>query len=103
MDDREVLQHLLELEAKADALVNDAQAEADRRIALEEKQCRARYDEAYLSEVKALEESLQQSIAAEREEYKNKLKVFRESLAERSIDMEAFSALAEEHLDIKEL
>ena len=45
MDDQELLQHLLDLDNKAAALVSDAQTEADRRITEGEKQNHARYDE----------------------------------------------------------
>jgi F0F1-type ATP synthase membrane subunit b/b' len=41
-EDKDVLQHLLHLEAEASALVDDAQAEADRRVSEGEKQNRAK-------------------------------------------------------------
>ena len=103
MDDREVLRHLLSLETEADALVNDAQAEADQRIARGEKQNRARYEEAYSAEVGVLEENLARSIEAVKEKYRAQLQEFRESLAARPIDMGAFSELAGKHLELKEL
>ena len=103
MDDREVLRHLLGLEAEADSLVSDAQEEADRRIAGGERQNRSRYEEAYSAEVEVLEEGLKRSIAAEKEKYDERLKEFHESLAERPVDMEAFSELAGKHLGLKGL
>ena len=103
MDDQDVLHHLLNLEADADSLVNNAQAEADRRIAEGEKQSRARYDDVYSAEVKVLEENLLRSIAAVKDQYHSLLEEFRESLSARPVDMEAFSALAGKFLDAKDL
>jgi vacuolar-type H+-ATPase subunit H len=100
MDDKAVLQHLLDLENKAEALVNDAQAEADRRIAEGEKQNRARYDEAYARETETLEASSVQKISAVKEEYRKQLEAYRETLKTQMQDIKAFSSLAEEFLGL---
>ena len=98
MDDHEILQHLLDLENEAAAMVNDAQAEADRRVTEGEKQNRANYDGVYAAEIAALDASFAESIAAVKEEYKKQLEEYHKSLKSVSLDMAAFSELAEELL-----
>ena len=102
MDDHEVLQHLLNLEAEASALVDDAQAEADRRIGEGEKQNRLRYDDLYAREVEALEASFASEIAAVRENYARQLDAYRESLKSVRLDTETFVSQAEKYLIPKE-
>ena len=102
MDDHEILQHLLSVEAEAAALVDDAQAEADRRISGGEKNNRIRYDEVYTGEARTLESNLVKSIADKKENYRNQLKLYREELKAQAVDMRAFSALAGKILGIKD-
>ena len=98
MDDQEILQHLLSLENEATAMVDDAQAEADRRVAEGEKQNRARYDETYAKEVEALEASFVEKIALTRDNYRKELEAYHDSLKNVPLDREAFFSLAEELL-----
>ena len=98
MDDHEILQHLLSLDAQAAALVDDAQAEADRRIAEGEKRSRLRYDEAYAGEIEALEKSFIRDIDAVRKDYREQLDRYRENLKNMPLDAGAFSSLAEKFL-----
>ena len=95
MDDHDILQHLLGLETDAAALVNDAQAEADRRVSEGEKLNRSRYDENYTREVEALELSYVQKIAAVREGYRQQLEDYRNDLQAIPLNPEAFFPLAE--------
>ena len=96
--DEYVLRHLLDLEAKAAALVDDAQAEADRRTAEGEKLSRARYDEAYAAEVAALEAAYAEETAAIKADYKRQLDTYREELGAMPVNREAFFALAKRFL-----
>ena len=98
MDDHEVLQHLLNLESKAAGLVNDAQAEADRRVSEGEKQNRAHYDEVYSVEAAELEASYAQNIARVKKDYSTQLQEYQESLKSIPLDRAAFSSLAEKLL-----
>ena len=98
MDDREVLQHLLEIENQAAALVDDAQAEADRRVSEGEKQNRARYDEIHKAEVKTLEVVFAESVAVIKENYRKQLEEYHESLKNMPLDTGAFLSLAERFL-----
>ena len=101
MDDREILQHLLSLESEAAALVDDAQAEADRRVAEGEKQNRVRYDETYAEEVKTLEASYTEKIAFTRDNYRKELEAYHDSLKNVPLDREAFFSLAERFLVLR--
>jgi F0F1-type ATP synthase membrane subunit b/b' len=96
---RELLGHLLKIEAEAAALVDDAQAEADRRVTEGERQNRARYEERYGQEAAALEAEYTKEIAAVRENYEKELDAWRDSLAAIKTDMDGFSALVNAWLD----
>ena len=99
MENHEILQRLLEIEDKAATLVDDAQAEADRRISEGEKQNRARYDEQYAREVAALEDTFSVDIAKAREDYQRQLEEYHDSLKAQPLDTRAFFLLAEKLLD----
>ena len=98
MDDHEVLRHLLAIENEASALVNDAQAEADRRAAEGEKQNRLRYDEVYSREVAVLENNYVKNLGEVKEKYRQQLEEYRAGLKTMPHNMEAFSSLAEKLL-----
>ena len=102
MNDHEVLQHLLNLEAQAAAMIDDAQAEADRKIAGQEKQNRIHYDEVYAREVEKLEASYIRDISAVRANYQKELEAYRENLKNMPLNAGAFSSLAEKFLAGKE-
>jgi F0F1-type ATP synthase membrane subunit b/b' len=95
MDEEGVLRHLLEVEAKASTLVDDAQAEADRRIAENERQNRSRYDERYSQEAAELDAAYEKEIAAVKLEYQRQLDEYRESLGAMPVYTDAFSGLVE--------
>ena len=103
MEDNEILQHLLNLEKEASLMVHDAKAEADRRISGGEKQNRIRFEEAYAREVKSLESQYNQKFAAIKENFRQQLELYRESLRTQPVDMKAFSSLAEKLLIIHEI
>lgn len=97
-DDKNVLKHLLHLETEASALVDDAQAEADRRLSESETQCRSLHDQTYTAEVAKLEAAYLEEIAQVRENYKNQLDVYRSELLGRHPDEAAFGRLANQFL-----
>ena len=98
MDDHEILQQLLSMEKEASLLAYEAQEEADRRIAEGEKQNRLRYEESYAEEVESLENGYAVNFAAVRENYRQQLELYRESLKTQPLDMKAFSTLAKKFL-----
>jgi regulator of protease activity HflC (stomatin/prohibitin superfamily) len=102
MEDHEVLRHLLDIEKEAAALVDDAQAEADRRISEGEKQNRVAYDDAYSNELKALESSYAEKIAAVNEDYRKQMEKYRENLKAVSPDIKNFSSLAGKFLRVND-
>ena len=97
-DDKNVLQHLLHLEAEASALVDGAQIEADRRLSEAEAQCRKLYDQNYSAEVERLESVYINEIAKIKEDYKNRLNAYRDELKARSVNRAAFNVLADQYL-----
>jgi vacuolar-type H+-ATPase subunit H len=93
MDNTEVLGHLLKIEADASTLVNDAQAEADRRVLEAEKENQAALEKRYCEESERLESeylALKQKI---RQEYQSELDAYREKLGGARPDTNRFSAL----------
>lgn len=93
--DENILQHLLQVESDAAALVNNAQAEADRRLAEGEKQNRQRYDEAYSREVAELDAGFEREIKTVKEDYQRQLETYRENLSHIKADTENFFKLVE--------
>ena len=93
MDNDEVLGHLLQIESEAAALVNDAQTEADRRIAEAEKQNRASYEEHYQTELKRLENEFQKYKEQIRRQYHEEIDAYREKISSINVDTKTFSAL----------
>ena len=93
MDDSDILQHLLEIEGQAAALVDDAQAEADRRIKEAEEQNRLVYEEAYQKLTVELEAEYQKEMDKAKAEYEQSLDEYRKSLDLMPKQNEAFSAL----------
>jgi len=107
MDGNNILQHLLDLEKQAAALVDEAQEEADRRMSEGEKKYRMRCDEFYARELETLEKAYAENNAAVKESYQKQLEEYRESLDTQAgnranpvyaLNQEAFSALAEKYL-----
>jgi len=85
---------LLEIEAQASTLVDDAQAEADRRIKESEEANRARYDESYKKLIEELEADYKTKLAAVRTAYQADLDGYRAGLDAMKADTGAFNALA---------
>ncbi|MDR2363996.1 MAG: hypothetical protein LBD65_06235 [Spirochaetaceae bacterium] len=99
MDEQDVLRHLLEVEAEASTLVDDAQAEADRRITEGEKRNRRLYDERYSQETDRLEVQYGEKIARVKEDYKKQLDFYQDSLDAMPVNTEAFIRTIESFLE----
>ncbi|MDR0669683.1 MAG: hypothetical protein LBF95_06345 [Treponema sp.] len=93
-----ILAHLLKIEADAASLVDDAQAEADRRIAESEKQNRSRYDEEYARKAGELDRAFEEEIGRIRADYQDQLEAYRKILDAISVDQGRFSALMDDLL-----
>ncbi|GHV53554.1 hypothetical protein AGMMS49579_12530 [Spirochaetia bacterium] len=96
--DRQVLGHLLQIEAEAAALVDDAQAEADRRIAEGERQNRSRYDEQYGKEAAELEQGYEKTTAAVKADYQHQIESYRKSLDAITVNRDRFNVLMDDLL-----
>jgi vacuolar-type H+-ATPase subunit H len=96
--DENVLGHLLKIEGEASALVDDAQAEADRRVAEAEKQNRLRYDEEYSRRASELDAAYSGEIDQIKAGYRNRIEEYRKSLDALSADQGCFSVLLDKFL-----
>jgi vacuolar-type H+-ATPase subunit H len=94
MEETSVLRHLLEVEADAVALVDSAQAEADKRIADGEKLNREHYDQRYAEEVGKLEMEYQKQLDAVKMDYQKQLDAYRAELDAIPVDNGRFTELA---------
>jgi vacuolar-type H+-ATPase subunit H len=93
MDDPDILQHLLEIENQAAVLVDDAQAEADRRIKEAEEKNRLVFDAAYRELTGTLEAEYQKTADSVKSGYEIQLDEYRKSLDSMPKQAGAFSAL----------
>jgi hypothetical protein len=93
-----ILGHLLKIEADAASLVDDAQAEADRRVAESERQSRSHYDEEYARKAEELDRVFEEEIARIRADYREQLEAYRKGLDAIPVDQGRFSALMDELL-----
>lgn len=101
MDETDVLRHLLEVEAAAAALVDSAQAEANRRLADGEKLNREHYDQRYAEEVARLDVDYQKQLDAVKVDYQKQLDAYRAELDAMPVDNSRFMELAG-HLLLKD-
>ncbi|MCL2834625.1 MAG: hypothetical protein FWD78_15760 [Treponema sp.] len=100
-DDKNVLKHLLNLETEAAALVNDAQAEADRRLGESDKQGRLLYDREYSAEAGRLQAAYEKEITQAKADYKKSIEAYRDELKAQHLNTAAFNALAGKFLERK--
>ena len=93
MNNDELIGHLLKIEKEAAALVNDAQAEADRRIAESEKHNRDEFDKIYHLHAEKLENEYVKNKEKLKEEYKKEIEAYRNELYAIDINIDGFSAI----------
>jgi vacuolar-type H+-ATPase subunit H len=98
MENENTLDHLLKIEAEAAALVNDAQAEADRRIHENEEKIRAVYEERFKVEAHAREEALNAEKEKLKEQYQNAIDEYRREISNINVDVERFTSLFNEYV-----
>jgi hypothetical protein len=92
MDSQDILQHLLQVESAAAALVLDAQAEADRRIAAAEAAGRAAYDASYAAALAEHEAEYERLRIVAETEFNSALAAYRDELAARPAYPDQFRA-----------
>jgi vacuolar-type H+-ATPase subunit H len=98
MVEQNVLQHLLQIEAQAAALVDDAQAEADRRVSEGEKNARVQYEAQYSQKQKYLETDYSTRKHDTEKEYRRLLDAYREEINLLPVDKRQFSSIVEDFL-----
>jgi len=92
------LGHLLEIEAEAAALVNEAQEEADRRIHENEEKNRADFDRQLKEKIKLRELSLEEEKEKINIQYQKELDDFRREMSGVNADETRFFSLLNEYL-----
>ncbi|MCL2443404.1 MAG: hypothetical protein FWD13_08085 [Treponema sp.] len=92
------LDHLLEIEAEAAALVNDAQTEADRRIRENENKNQASYDERIKAEISIQQTRLEKERDIIKIEYQKALDDYKEEISNLNIDTLRFTSLVNQYL-----
>jgi vacuolar-type H+-ATPase subunit H len=100
MENVNTLDHLLQIEAQAAALVSDAQAEADRRIHENEEKNRAAYEEHFKAEIQARETSLKKEKDKIKEQYDKAIEEYRKEISAINFNAEKFSALLNDYLKV---
>ena len=93
MDNDEILGHLLKIESEAAAMVDDAQAEADRRILEAERQNHANFEERYQRESEKLENEFNAIKQDAHRQYQAELDAYRETISSVSVDVNRFTVL----------
>jgi hypothetical protein len=102
MEEQKLLQHLLDIEAKAASLVEEAQALADKRVAEGDAALRKDYDARYAGEAALLEKARLSSLARTRAEYEEQLSLFQKELDAAVPDRGGFNSLLESCLFAKQ-
>ena len=89
----DALNHLLEVEKNATALINDAAEESDRRLAEARAKYNAEYKARYDEQAAKLESEYQKTHEQISEKYQKEIDSFKESLASKPQNSKAFSEL----------
>ena len=98
MENSNTLDHLLEIEAKASALVKDAQEEAEKRIHDSEIKNQAAYEERFKTEAQRLEDALVKEKERLRTHYKQTLDEYRNEISGVNVDVDRFSSLLSKYI-----
>lgn len=92
------INHLLEVEKNASALINEAKIEAEKRVA----EVRSKYNSDYKSKYEVIasemEAAYQTKLEAVSAKYKQEIEDFKKSLTEKNQNEEAFNDLLEKYL-----
>ncbi len=89
----DALNHLLEVEKNATALINDAAVEADRRLSEARAKYNSEYKIRYDKQIAQLESEYQKSHQQISDKYQKEIDSYKESLVAKTQDSKAFSAL----------
>jgi len=98
MENSNTLDHLLDIEAKASAMVKDAQEEAEKRIHENEIKNQTAYEERFKVEAQKLEDSLIKEKEKLRTQYKQTLDEYRNEISNININVDRFSSLLNKYI-----
>jgi len=93
------LDHLLEIEAQASAMVKGAQEEADKRVHENEEKKRIEFDEFYKARIKKSHEESKKAVEDLKNKYQISLDEYRVQISQMKADTRKFSVLLEEYLE----
>ena len=93
------LEHLLEIETSAAALVNDAQEEADRRIRENEEKNRITFEERLKNESKARQVMFEKDKELIKENYQKDLDEYRREISNIDVNEQEFSDLLNNYIN----
>jgi len=93
MDNENIISHLLNIEAQAAALINDAQTEAARRTAEGEQKNRAALDLQYKKEASGAEAEYLSCAEKIRERCSRELLTYQKKLESLTVDTKCFNGL----------
>jgi len=93
MANTNALEHLLKTEAKAVALVNEAQGEADKRIQENEEKNRAYYEDQIRIETDKRKVMLENEKQKVKETYQKELDNYKDEISRVSVNTQKFSDL----------
>ncbi|MDR1866638.1 MAG: hypothetical protein LBQ77_00035 [Treponema sp.] len=92
MNEQETLQHLLQVESEAGALITAAQAEAERRHLEHETKERTLHEERYSQAAAELETTFKQEFQAIKAECEKQLVLYQQELDSLKVNQETFDA-----------
>jgi vacuolar-type H+-ATPase subunit H len=98
MENTKTLDHLLEIEAKAAAMVNEAQEEADKRIHESEIKNQTAYEDRFRTEAQKLEDALTKEKERLRAQYQQTLDEYRNEISGINVNVDRFSSLLNKYL-----
>ena len=101
MDNENTLDHLLKIEAEAAALVEGAQAEAEKRIHEYEEKNRALFEELFRMEVEMRETFLKNEIEKTRIQYQQTLEIYKKEISGVNVYEKQFASLLNEFLAVE--
>ena len=89
----DAINHLLEVEKNASALINDAAQEADRRLSEAHAKYNAEYKSRFDEITAGLEKEYQDNLSKTSDKYQKEIDSYKDSLAAKPQNYEAFSSL----------
>jgi len=98
MPSNEVLDRLVEVERNAEALVNEAEAEASRRVSAAKERADIAYKASFESSARAVEERQTRAEAEADAEYAREIADYRAKLEGAVLDVKAFNEACKRYL-----